>query len=100
MHCSVWRFTGDPDELERSYLALTERMAAAGHVLHAAARTPDGLLIFDTCPSEEAYRSFFESPEVRELFAAVGLVGGIVEDYPVVRAYARREEVSTASWDA
>ena len=100
MHCSVWRFTGDPDELERGYLALTERIPAARHVLHAAARTPDGLLIFDTCPSEEAYRAFFESPEVRALFAEVGLVGGVVEDYPVVRAYARREEVTTASWDA
>ena len=51
-------------------------------------------------PSEEAYRAFFESPEVRELFAEVGLVGGVVEDYPVVRAYARREEVTTASWDS
>jgi hypothetical protein len=37
---------------------------------------------------------------VRGLFAEVGLVGGLVEDYPVVRAYARREEVTTASWDA
>ena len=27
-------------------------------MLHAAAKTPDGLLIFDTCPSEEAYRAF------------------------------------------
>ena len=39
MHCSVWRFTGDPDELERSYVELTERIPAARHVLHAAART-------------------------------------------------------------
>ena len=100
MHCSVWRFTGDPDELERGYLRLTERIPATKHVLHAAAKTPNGLLIFDTCPSEEAYRAFVESPEVRELFAEVGLVGGVVEDYPVVRAYARREEVTTASWDA
>jgi hypothetical protein len=100
MHCSVWRFTGDPDELERSSLALSERIPAARHGPHAAARTPDGLLIFDTCPSEEAYRDFFASPEVRGLFAEVGLVGGVVEDYPIVRAYARREEVTTASWDA
>jgi len=47
-----------------------------------------------------AYRAFYASPEVRGLFAEVGLVGGLVEDYPVVRAYARREEVTTASWDA
>ena len=99
MHCSVWRFTGDPDELERGYLALTERIPAARHVLHAAARTPDGLLIFDTCPSEEAYRAFFGSEDVRALFAEHGLAGGIAEDYPVVRAYAQRAEVDSTAWD-
>ena len=99
MHCSVWRFTGDPDELEQSYLRLVERIPASAHVLHAAARTPDGLLIFDTCPSEEAYRAFFGSDEVRALFAEVGLAGGVAEDYPVVRAYARRAEVDSTAWD-
>ena len=69
-------------------------------MLHAAAKTPDGLLIFDTCPSKEAYRAFFGSEDVRALFAEVGLVDGVVEDFPVVRAYAQREEVTTASWDA
>ena len=100
MHCSVWRFTGDPDELERSYVELAERIPAARHVLHAAARTPDGLLIFDTCPSEETYRAFFASEDVRALFAEVGLADGVVEDYPLIRAFARREEVTSATWDA
>ena len=26
MHCSVWRFRGDPDELERAYTELIERI--------------------------------------------------------------------------
>ena len=99
MHCSVWRFTGDPDELERGYLRLAEQIPASRHVLHAAARTPDGLLIFDTCPSEQAYQTFFGSDEVRALFAEVGLVGAVVEDYPLIRAYARRREVTGESWD-
>ena len=99
MHCSVWRFTGDPDELERGYLRLTERIPATKHVLHAAAKTPDGLLIFDTCPSEEAYRAFFGSEDVRALFAEHGLVDGVVEDYLVVRAYAQRAEVDSTAWD-
>ena len=100
MHCSVWRFTGDPDALERGYVELTERIPATRHVLHAAARTPDGLLIFDTCPSEEAYRAFFASEDVQALFADVGLVGGMVEDYPLIRAFARREEVTRATWES
>lgn len=53
MHCSVWRFTGDPVALERGYRELMAQIPASNHVLHAAARTPDGLLIFDTCPSGE-----------------------------------------------
>ena len=59
MHCSLWRFEGDPDDLEQRYLAVMAEVPESNHVLHAAAKTPDGLLIFDTCPSEEVYREFF-----------------------------------------
>ena len=48
MHCSVWRFVGDPDDLEQRYLALITEVPESNHVLHAAAKTADGLLIFDT----------------------------------------------------
>ena len=100
MHCSVWRFKGDPDALERGYRALIERVPETNHVVHAAARTPDGLLIFDMCPSEEAYHAFFGSDAVRALFAEHGLEGGVVEDFPVVLAFARRRELTDESWDA
>jgi hypothetical protein len=99
MHCSVWRFTGDPEALERGYRELMAQIPASNHVLHAAARTPDGLLIFDTCPSEQAYHAFFGSDHVRALFAEHGLREGVVEDFPLVAAYARRCEVTDATWD-
>ena len=76
MHCSVWRFRGDPDTLERGYRALMERVPETNHVLHAAARTPDGLLIF----------------------AEHGLEAGDVEDFPVVLAFARRTELTDENW--
>ena len=98
MHCSVWRFRGDPDALERGYRSLMERVPESNHVLHAAALTPDGLLIFDMCPSEEAYDAFFGSDEVRAMFAQHGLEDGIVEDFPVVLAFARRSEVTDENW--
>jgi hypothetical protein len=98
MHCSVWRFTGDPDELERGYRELMAEIPASNHVLHAAACTPDGLLIFDTCPSEEAYHAFFGSDEVRARLADHGLADGVVEDFPLVAAYACRREVTDATW--
>jgi hypothetical protein len=97
MHCSFWRFEGDPDDLERRYLALIAEIPESNHVLHAAARLPDGLLIFDTCPSEEVYREFFaaEGPAMA-LFAKHGLLPTTREDYPVIRAYAARTRADEA----
>ena len=93
MHCSIWRFEGDPEDLARRYAALMAELPESNHRLHAAARTDEGLLIFDTCPSEEVYRSFFESGPARDLFARHGLVPVSREDHPVLRAYARGERV-------
>jgi hypothetical protein len=89
MHCSVWRFVGDPDDLQRRYLALLAEIPESNHTLHATARTHDGLLIFDTCPSEEVYRSFFgPGGPAAALFERHGLVPTTREDHPVIRAYA------------
>jgi hypothetical protein len=86
MHCSLWRFSGDPDDLERRYLDLMAEIPQSNHRLHVAAKTPDGLLIVDTCPSEEAYRSFVDGPAA-SLFEKHGLLPASREDHPVVRAY-------------
>jgi hypothetical protein len=98
MHCSVWRFVGDPEELEQCYVALMNEIPESNHVLHAAAKTPEGLLIFDTCPSEEVYREFFDPDgPASALFARHGLVPTTREDYPVIRAYAARARVDEAA---
>jgi hypothetical protein len=68
----------------------------SNHVLHAAARTPDGLLIFDTCPSEEVYREFFEGP-ASALFEKHGLVPTTSDDYSVIRAYGAQSRLDDAS---
>ena len=87
MHCSIWRFDGDPDDLERRYLDLLAEVPESNHTLHAAAKTPTGLLIFDTCPSEQVYHEFVEGQGL-ELMARHGLVPTSREDHPVTRAYA------------
>lgn len=98
MHCSVWRFVGDPEELEQRYVAMMSEIPESNHVLHAAAKTPDGLLIFDTCPSEEVYREFFDPDgPASALFARHGLVPTTREDYQVIRAYAARSRVDEAA---
>ena len=78
MHCSLWRFVGDPDELGRRYLALMAEIPESNHVLHVCAKTPDGLLVFDTCPSEEQCRAFFDAngPAIRAGRRRVGRSGG------------------------
>jgi hypothetical protein len=94
VHCSLWRFEGDPDELEQRYLAVLDEIPESNHVLHAAAKSPDGLLIFDTCPSEEVYREFFEpGGPAATLFEKHGLVPTTREDFPVIRAYGARSRL-------
>lgn len=101
MHCSIWRFTGDPDELERRYLALVSEVPASNNVLHVGVKTPDGLLFLDTCPSREVFEDFFSREEVKALFARHGLdlSRAEVADYPVVAAFARRARIDTLPWD-
>jgi hypothetical protein len=95
VHCSLWRFEGDPDDLERRYLELLSEVPESNHRLHAAAKTPSGFLVFDTCPSEDAYRAFFDGPGL-ELLAKHGLVPASSEDHPVSRAYAQGGRIDIA----
>ena len=101
MHCSVWRFRGEPDALERGYLALLSEVPTTNNVLHLGAKTPDGLLVVDTCPSKEVFDDFYSREAVRELFARHGLdlESTEVEDFPVTAAFARRVRVDTMPWD-
>ena len=94
MHCSLWRFEGDPEDLERRYLAMLAEIPESNHTLHAAARTPTGLLIFDTCPSEQVFRDFVAG-RVRELLEQHGLTPAGVDDYPVTAAYAQGARIDS-----
>jgi hypothetical protein len=59
VHCSIWRFTGDPDALARRW-----EVPETNRVLHACAKTPEGLVVFHTCPSKEVFDDFFSRDEV------------------------------------
>ena len=47
-----------PDDLEQRYLAVMAEVPESNHVLHAVAKTPNELLIIDTCRTEEVNREF------------------------------------------
>lgn len=92
MHGSVWQFHGDPENLARQYEAIAVQMPAEVMVLHACLRTPDGLLVVDTCPSREVFEQ--SAPRLREGMAAVGLPEPTVQDYPVQAAFAAGQRVA------
>jgi hypothetical protein len=58
VHSSIWRFTGDPDELVRCYDAMLADIPSASMRLHLCLRTPNGIVILDTCPSRETFERF------------------------------------------
>ena len=56
MHGSIWKFTGDPDELAARYDAMVAEMPTDEFVAHLCLRAPDGIVIIDTCPSPRRVR--------------------------------------------
>ena len=62
MYASIWRFAGEPDELLRCYDAMLADIPSASMRLHLCIRTPEGIVIVDTCPSREAFEDFAARP--------------------------------------
>ena len=86
MHASIWRFRGDPDELLRAYGAMAAEIPRANMKLHLCLRAPDGIVVIDTCPTEEAFGAFAAC--ARALMAGHGLPEpDRVEDFPVHISY-------------
>jgi hypothetical protein len=84
MHASIWRMAGDPDDLVRRYDALLAEFSPERIDLQLCLHAPDGLLIIDTCPSEEAFRAFVASPDFAAMLERHGLPQpSNLEDHPV-----------------
>jgi hypothetical protein len=89
MHASIWKFTGDPDDLVRRYDALLAEMPTEAFIAHLCLRAPDGMLIVDTCPNREAFEAFATGDHFAGARRRHGLPDPIeLRDYPVHRAYA------------
>jgi hypothetical protein len=73
VHLGIYEFDGDPKQLLVAYDALMERMPPAGIEWHLCAVRPDGITIYDTCPSEEVFRRFSASPEFAAALRGAGL---------------------------
>jgi hypothetical protein len=87
MHASLWRFSGDPDDLLRRYDAMVAEIPIASMRLHVCLGTKDGIVVVDTCPSAAAYQAFSSGP-FHVLRANHGLPHPkYLEDYPVHAAF-------------
>jgi hypothetical protein len=61
-------------------------------------RAPDGLLIIDTCPSEQAFEEFHQGTAFQALRARHGLpTPDSIEGFPVKVAFARGVAVATSA---
>jgi hypothetical protein len=97
MHASIWKFTGDPDELEAHYDAMVAEFPADEFIAHLCLRAPDGIVIVDTCPSREAFEAFSTSESFQDARRRHGLGDPAeVQDYPVHAAFVGQVPVKLA----
>jgi hypothetical protein len=88
MYASMWKFTGDPDELLARYDSLLAEMPTTEFIAHLCLRAPDGIVIVDTCPSQEAFEGFATSEEFRDARRRHGLPDPTeMRGYPVHTAF-------------
>ena len=88
MHASIWRFVGEPDELVSRYDAMVAEIPSANMRLHLCLRAPDGIVLVDTCPSQEVLEAFAAGDEFRSLRERHGLPDpDRLEDFPVHAAF-------------
>jgi hypothetical protein len=98
MHASITHLPGDPEELQSRYDSLLAQIGSENLDFHMCLRAPDGLVVVDACPSEEAFREFHHGEAFRELRAMHGLPDpDRVDDYPVHAAFARGAAVAEVS---
>jgi hypothetical protein len=84
MHASIWKFTGDPDDLTRRYDALMEELPTNEFIAHLCLRAPAGMVVVDVCPTEEVFRAFSTGPDFRETRRRHGIPDPTeLHDYPV-----------------
>lgn len=76
-YLTIARISGDPNRLLDGYRATSSLMDQVGHdhglILHAGARTGDGILIVNLWPSEDGSESAAADPRRLEALQRVGL---------------------------
>jgi len=73
MFLGAYRFAGNTNELMAAYEQMINAIPASALHLHVCVRADEGLVIFDTCPSREAFEKFSGGESFRAVLEAAGL---------------------------
>ena len=73
MYLSVYRFRGDPAALHTAHARLLAAIPPASLQLHLAVTRPQGLDVYDSCPSLAVAESFSSGDTFGQMLAAAGL---------------------------
>ena len=90
MYLGIFEFEGDPAELLAAYDTLMASTPNSSIACHLCAVRPGGIVIYDTCPSEDAFRRFSTSAEFQGALRQAGLPGPTVTGQPVHAARTAR----------
>lgn len=73
MYFSVYSWDGDPAELEAAYRRMLTGFPVEAIQLQLAVARPDGLDVYDTCPTKEQFEAFAAGDDFRAACRSVGL---------------------------
>ena len=80
MFLGTYRFVGDPTELAAAYDRLMGQFPDDQLLLHVCVTTDEGLVVYDTCPSQAEFRAFSKDPTVLNTMREAGLPAPLVEE--------------------
>jgi hypothetical protein len=86
MYLARYAFDGDPADLLAKHRQLHDQMADQ-IALQIVVERPDGVDVYDACPSEEQFRDFSASAEFLAAIRALGLPVPRVEGLGAVAGY-------------
>lgn len=73
MYLAIYEIEGDPEALLPAYDRVMAQIPEDAVVFHACAVREDGITIYDSCPTKEAFEQFSTSTEFRSACEAAGL---------------------------
>jgi hypothetical protein len=91
-YLTIARFSGDPDQLLERYEQSSDVMSGVGRdhglILHAAAKTDEGLLVVNLWPSEDGSEAAARDPRRLRVLEQSGLTpGDVSREHFEVAAY-------------